>query len=180
VAPRRARARELTGGCCADGCRAAPAEQPPTPARATSRSAPARGVGRCARENAYTRARRGLLRDGHRGPRPPNHHPSCADGPWYVRDKTRPIEITVAAPEPICSRSPTASRVDVSRSPLAELQLRTRSLRRSPGWAGLSAPDEAPRGPVRSLALRRETHWLGAPRGDEDAPEKTIDTGDLV
>ena len=50
---------------------------------------------------------------------------SCADGARYVRDKTRPIQITVAAPEPICSRSPTASRVDVSRSPLKELPLRT-------------------------------------------------------
>src|SRR3954469_11684221 len=123
-------------------------------------------------ERAYTRARRGLLRDGHRGPRPPNHHPSCANGPWYVRDKTRPIEITVAAPEPICSRSPTARRVDVSRSPLAELQLRTRSARRSPGWAGVSAPDEAPTGTDAFARSPKGTHSLGAPRGDENAPGK--------
>src|SRR5206468_1848291 len=37
------------------------------------------------------------------------HHPSCADGPRYVRDKTRPIVITVAAPTPSCSRTPTAA-----------------------------------------------------------------------
>jgi hypothetical protein len=35
------------------------------------------------------------------GPRPPKNHPSCADRARYVRSTARPIEITVAAADPI-------------------------------------------------------------------------------
>jgi hypothetical protein len=65
-------------------------------------------VGRSAGRTRARSARRGLLRGWASWPRPPNHHPSCADGARYVRDKTRPIQITVAAPTPSCSRTPTA------------------------------------------------------------------------
>ena len=52
-------------------------------------------------ETADTLARRGLLRGWASEPRPPNHHPSCADPARYVRSKTRPIQITGSASDPI-------------------------------------------------------------------------------
>jgi hypothetical protein len=85
-------------------CADARAEGQPALVSAGSRWGHAVALGRTPARSA----RRGLLRGWASGPRPPNHHPSCANGARYVRDKTRPIVITVAAPTPSCSRTPTA------------------------------------------------------------------------
>ena len=80
---------------------------------------------------------------------------SCADGARYVRGKTRPIQITVAAPEPICSRSPTASRVDVSRSPPRGACVSDPLASRSPRLgSACQHPISGRAGPRRSFALQ--------------------------
>ena len=60
----------------------------------------------------------------------------CADGVRYVRDKTRPIQITVAAPDPIRSRSPTACLTLASRDFSASVIRKDQSL---PGLPRASA-----------------------------------------
>ncbi|TMQ10833.1 MAG: class I SAM-dependent methyltransferase [Deltaproteobacteria bacterium] len=66
-------------------------------------------VGRSARENAYTRLAVGCYADGRRDRACRRTTDACADGPWYVRGHDLPILVTVAAPDPIRSRSPPAS-----------------------------------------------------------------------
>src|SRR4051812_34308235 len=78
------------------GVGAAPAEEPQG---LTGSRAPV--VARSAQDNAETRARGGLLRGWVSEPRPPKNHPSCAGDARYVRGKARPIQITVAASDPI-------------------------------------------------------------------------------
>jgi hypothetical protein len=84
-------------------------------------------------------ARRGLLRGWASWPRPPNHHPSCANPARYVRDKIRPIAITVAAPNPSARGRPRRPRVGGPRKPISlglyPLDTRSRRHRRwIPGW----------------------------------------------
>ena len=66
-------------------------------------------AGRSAQENAHTRARRGLLRGWVSGPRPPNNHRRLRGRREVCAEQGPPIVVTVAAPDPIRSRSPTAS-----------------------------------------------------------------------
>src|SRR5213078_5179846 len=74
-----------------------------------------RALGMAPRRTHTRAAHRGLLRGWASGPRPPNHHPSCADPARYVRSKARPILITVAAPDPIRSAVARGGRALASR-----------------------------------------------------------------
>jgi hypothetical protein len=60
-------------------------------------------------------ARRGLLRGWVSEPRPPNHHPSCANPARYVRTRPGLSKSRSRRPTPSCSRSPTTSRALTSR-----------------------------------------------------------------